>query len=114
MVKKDEKKKEKKPAKEFEAQVVSTETSLEALTGENAEVVTETAEAESPPKEEEMSPKEEAPKPEKTPKLKKGMVRVKVLANTLEWEEGVFHKGDIFETTKKRANRFDRTSVQIL
>lgn len=48
-------------------------------------------------------------------KPKKGdMVKVKVLVGTLQWEEGTYSKGDVFETTRERAERFSSTSVEIL
>lgn len=42
------------------------------------------------------------------------IVKVQVLVGTLEWEEGKYSKGDIFETTRERAERFSPTSVKIL
>jgi len=41
-------------------------------------------------------------------------VKVKVLINTLRFEQGTFNKGDIFEVPKERANLFDPKDIEIL
>lgn len=52
-----------------------------------------------------------SPKPQK-PKTDK--VTVKVLVGTLSFEEGVFKQGETFETTKKRAAKFEPQDIQIV
>lgn len=52
-------------------------------------------------------PKEETEKP-------KGTVKVKVLVDTLQFEDGVFEKGDTFTVSKKRVKLFDPRDIEIL
>ena len=51
---------------------------------------------------------------EKPKRLPKGMVKVKVLIGTLQFEAGIFEKGSIIEVSRKQLKKFDPTSVEIL
>jgi hypothetical protein len=48
------------------------------------------------------------------PKPSPDTVKVKVMIGTLATETGIFSKGDVFEVSRKRAEAFDKTSVQIM
>lgn len=50
----------------------------------------------------------------KPSKPKRGMVKVKVLVGTLQFEGGSYEKGDVFEVSKNRAALFDPKDIEIL
>lgn len=45
---------------------------------------------------------------------KSDVVKCEVLIGTLQWEKGIFQKGDVFKASRERAEQFDSTSVKIL
>lgn len=55
----------------------------------------------------EATAEQPAPSPSKT-------VKVRVIIGTLATETGIYSKGDVFEVSRKRAEAFEKTSVQIL
>lgn len=70
-----------------------------------------------------QKPVEESPilpmietEPEKPVENKKlsDTVKVKVLIGTLQWEEGVFSKGDTFMVSRERVKLFNPTNIEIL
>lgn len=95
------------PKKRIKKKVVEepvTETSEEA-----PEVVSLVATTEQTTEEEAQEKEEKKPR-----KKKSDTVQVKVIIGTLEFEDGVFEKDSVFETTRERAEKFEKTSVQIL
>jgi len=59
-----------------------------------------------------VEPPTPTPVPVKKPKL--NTVVLKVKSGTLLCEQGTFQKGETFTVTKKRAERFDKNSVDIV
>jgi len=53
-------------------------------------------------------------KPEALKEEPSGTVKVKVTVGTLQWEEGVFSKGDTFTVSKERIKLFDKNDIQII
>lgn len=101
--------------KKVEEPVVEEET--EEVVEEKEETAETTTEEQTPYKvdfgEPFVPPKSETPE-EKVETKPSDIVKVEVLIGTLKWEEGNFSKGDVFETTRERAERFSSTSVKIL
>jgi hypothetical protein len=58
--------------------------------------------------------KAEAEATPEEPKPSPDTVKVKVMIGTLATETGLYSKGDVFEVSRKRAEAFDKTSVQIM
>lgn len=44
----------------------------------------------------------------------KSMVKVQVLVGTLQWEGGIYEKGQIFECTPEQATKFEAKDIKVI